>query len=159
MADIQEKLPTKNNFITLLNNAAVKAYTDIVVMGGFNDYSKNESDIVSGLSAFIARAKTLYPTAKVWVGCVGNIKAGTGESAYDNWQEVKGLIKGKVLGVYQTAPKYGAAYLNFTEYLVTDDGLTPTDGYHPSATGNQAIAKGTANALMTGACCLPYNAL
>ena len=148
-----------NNFITLLNSATVKAYTDIVVMGGFNDYSKAESDIVSGLSAFIARAKTLYPTAKVWVGCVGNIKEGTGASAYDNWQEVKGYIKGKVLGVYQTAPKYGASYINFSEYLVTDAGLTPTDGYHPSATGNQAIAKGVANGLMTGSCCLPYEAL
>lgn len=144
-------------FLARLNAATLTGVTDIVVLGGFNDFNATGANIRSAMSTFCARCRTLYPNANIWIGCVGWIKQGTGESAYQNWQEVRAEITDKVLPAYQNAPKYGARYLNMVEYLLTDAMMTPTDGYHPGETGNKAIAKGVANGLMTGTVCLPFN--
>ena len=144
-------------FLARLNAATLKGVTDIVVLGGFNDYNATGENIRSAMSTFCARCRALYPNANIWIGCVGWIKEGTGESAYQNWQEVRAAITDKVLPAYQNAPKYGAKYLNMVEYLLTDAMMTPTDGYHPGETGNKAIAKGVANGLMTGTVCMPFN--
>lgn len=132
--------------------------TDIVVLGGFNDYNATGANIRSAISTFCNRCRALYPDANIWIGCVGWIKAGSDpSSAYANWQDVRDAITGTVLPAYQNAPKYGARYLNMVEYLLTDEMMTPSDGYHPGETGNKAIAKGVANGLMTGTVCLPFN--
>lgn len=143
-------------FLARLNSATGADFTDIVVLGGFNDNSATSADILSAIQTFCNRCKALYPEANIWIGCVGWIKEGTGSSAYSNWETIRGYITDKVLPAYQCAPKYGAKYLNMVEYLLTDDMMTPTDGYHPGETGNKAIAKGVKNGLMTGTVCLPF---
>lgn len=144
---------------TLLLSASGTGFTDIVVLGGFNDYSNTSSSILSGISAFCASARASFPTARIHVGCVGWIKQGTGESAYQNWQEVRDAITGTVLPAYQTCAKYGADYINFSEYLLTDALMTPTDGYHPGEEGNKAIAHGIVNSFATGCACLPFKSV
>ena len=144
-------------FLTLLNNAPVKAYSDIIVLGGFNDRLYTYDQIISAIQTFCARARELYPNVTIHIGCVAHIKQGTGESAYQNWQELEATIENTVLPAYQRCTRAGASYLNNAEYLLKDSGLTPTDGYHPSETGNRDIAKGVANGYHTGTCCLPYN--
>lgn len=149
---------SSNSFITLLNNAPVLSYTDIVVCGGFNDYNYSESAIKTAMQTFIDRCRYLYAKAEVHIGCIGYIKQGTGASAMDDWQNVRSQITGKVLPAYQSGIRMGFSYLNNVEYMLGESGLTPTDGYHPSETGNRAIAQGVANAILTGSASIPYNA-
>lgn len=145
-------------FLARLNAATLENVTDIVVLGGFNDYNATGANIRSAIQTFCNRCRALYPDVTIWIGCVGWIKAGSDpESAYANWQDVRNAITGTVLPAYQNAPKYGAKYLNMAEYLLTDAMMTPSDGYHPGETGNKAIAKGVANGVMTGTVCLPFN--
>lgn len=146
-------------FLARLNAAVGSGFTDIVVLGGFNDYNSTAADIATGISNFCSRAKTLFPNSTVYIGCVGWIKEGTGESAYQNWQEVRAAITDKVLPTYQACGKYGAKYVSFSEYLLTDDLMTNTDGYHPGEAGNKAIAQGLINGIATGCACLPFKSV
>jgi lysophospholipase L1-like esterase len=146
-----------NSFLQLLQSAVGDGYTDIVVCGGFNDRFKTAAQIETAIIEFCDAAKQLYPSARVYVGCIGYIKEGTGESAYSNWQDVRTSIETVIVPAYQKSVKYGCRYLNNVEYTLGESGLTPTDGYHPSEAGNRAIALGIANALLTGSAPLPYN--
>lgn len=150
---------SNGGFLARLNSATGTGFTDIVVLGGFNDYNSTVAAIENGISAFCARALALFPHATVHIGCVGWIKAGTGESAYQNWQEVRDKITGTVLPTYQNCNKYGAQYIAFSEYLLNDSLMTPTDGYHPGEAGNRAIAAGVVNALATGVACMPFKSV
>lgn len=146
-------------FLARLNAAVGSGFTDIVVLGGFNDYNSTAADISTGISNFCTRARDLFPHANIFIGCVGWIKEGTGESAYQNWQEVRAAITDKVLPTYQACGKYGAKYVSFSEYLLTDDLMTNTDGYHPGEAGNKAIAQGMINGIATGCACLPFKSI
>lgn len=150
---------SNGGFLARLNSATGTGFTDIVVLGGFNDYNSTAAGMDSAISTFCSRAKALFPHATVHIGCVGWIKEGTGESAYQNWQEVRDEITGKVLPTYQNCHKYGAQYIAFSEYLLNDSLMTNTDGYHPGEAGNRAIAAGIVNALATGVACLPFKSV
>lgn len=145
-----------NSFLSLLNAATVKDYTDIVLAGGFNDYLYTKNEIDTAISAFVARANALYPNARLHIGCIGWIKQGTGESAISEWQTVRTAITGTVIPAYQGAIRFGALYMVNSEYLLGENGLTPTDGYHPSEDGNKAIAQGIANAIISGSAPIQY---
>ena len=144
-------------FTSLLAQCQDSDITDVVVCGGFNDRTATASSILSGISAFKAAAESRWPGVRVYVGFVAWIKAGSGSSAKDNWQEIREELTGTVLPAYQDCIKYGCAYLNNVEYWINDAGLTPTDGYHPSAEGNASIGKAVANAFRCGSAPLPYN--
>lgn len=146
-------------FLARLNSATGTGFTDIIVLGGFNDYNATAQNIDTAISAFCSRARTLFPYCRIHVGCVGWIKQGTGESAYSNWQAVRDEITGKVLPAYQACAKYGAQYIAFSEYLLNDSLMTNTDGYHPGEDGNKAIAHGIMNAAKTGVACLPFKSI
>ena len=150
---------SNNTFLALLNDTAYPFdyFTDIVVCGGYNDHSYSESDILNGISAFITRAKTKYPNAKIHIGCVAYNKEGNGEGAEPNWETYRSQIINMVIPTYQKCVEYGAHYLNNVEYWLGESGLTPSDGYHPSEAGNRSIARALANALLTGSAPLPYN--
>lgn len=146
-------------FLARLNSATGTGFTDVVVLGGFNDYDASAADIDTAISTFCSRARTLFPNCTIHIGCVGWIKEGTGESAYSNWQDVRDAITGKVLPVYQRCAKHGAQYIAFSEYILTDSLMTNTDGYHPGEDGNKAIAHGIINAIETGVACLPFKSV
>lgn len=146
-----------NSFISLLNNAPTKDYTDIVLCGGFNDYQFSKSVIETNIATFAARAKTLYPNARLHIGCIGWIKEGTGSSAISDWEGVRTAITTNVIPAYQSISRYGGTYMTNTEYLLGESGLTPTDGYHPSEDGNKAIAQGVANAIIEGSAPIKYD--
>lgn len=147
---------TSNSYINLLNNAETRAYTDIIVCGGFNDYPYTQTEIESAISTFVNRAHSLYPNAKVHVACVGWIKEGSGSGALSDWNTIRTNIENRVIPAYHNASKYNAAYMNNVEFALNDSNLTPSDGYHPSAEGNQAIASALANAFLTGSAPMPY---
>ena len=132
-------------------------FTDIVVAGGFNDWSHTPSDILAGIQDFMSRAKQIYPNAKVHVGCIAYIMQGSGTGALSNWSTIRSVIETAVIPTYMRCSEYNAMYMVNTEYTLTVAGLTTSDGYHPSATGNRSIAKGIANAILSGCACHGYD--
>lgn len=148
-------------FLSLLNaSAGTGQYTDIVVMGGFNERNNTFDEINAAMQTFCSRARALYPNARILIGCVGWIKAGTDpSSAYSNWEQIRAKISDEILPAYQRAPKYGAQYMNLIEYSLNDSLLTNSDGYHPGENGNRTIAVNAANAIMTGTAILRYNSV
>lgn len=150
-----------NTYLALLNstNYPMDYFTDVVVCGGYNDHSYQSSVIMTGIQTFITRCKAKYPNARIHIGAVAYNKQGNGDGAEPNWQAYRTQIETVVVPTYQKCVEYGAEYLNNVEYWLGESGLTPSDGYHPSAEGNQSIGRAVANALLTGSAPLPYNSI
>lgn len=150
-----------NTYLALLNstNYPMDYFTDVVVCGGYNDHSYQSSVIMTGIQTFITRCKAKYPNARIHIGAVAYNKQGNGDGAEPNWQAYRTQIETVVVPTYQKCVEYGAEYLNNVEYWLGESGLTPSDGYHPSAEGNQSIGRAVANALQTGSAPLPYNSI
>lgn len=143
---------SNNTFEALIPSTYPTDYfTDVIVCGGYNDNSHTEAQILSGIKSFVTAIRTIYPHAKIHVGCIAYNKAGNGTGAEPKWATIQNAIKHKVLPAYQKCVADHVSYLTNVEYLLDEDGLTPSDGYHPSEAGNRAIAMGVANAVLTGA--------
>lgn len=115
--------------------------TDIIIVGGYNDKSKNDSDIENKISELMTYAKTTYPNAKVKFGCVGWSRD------YAVRQEIM-----EKLPVYQRITKYGGEYLNNTEWILHDYSLFSDDHYHPNQNGQNELSKYLVEAIKTGSC-------
>jgi len=146
-------------FANLIDTATGDGYTDVVICGGYNDNTSTEQTIISGITTCKNKALTKWPGASVHVGFIAYNKAGDGEGAIPEWQAKREALVNVVLPTYQKCVTLGCLYLNNVEYALGESGLTDSDGYHPSAVGNQSIAKAIANALKTGAASLPYNSI
>lgn len=113
--------------------------TDIVVLGGYNDYSVY-NNIPSDIKAFSARAKTLFPNSTFRIGFIGrSCKATT--------QEV-------INGLYNAFDRYSrtmdASYLRNIQYSCRDMDMFYNDGIHPNATGQAAIGKALSDCIKYG---------
>ena len=148
---------SSGTFKTLMEAITDENITDIVVCGGYNDRNATTNDIISGITAFKNSANLKWSNVRVHVGFVAWNKAGNGDGAVNNWEQIHSNLLSVVLPAYQKCVAVGCQYLNNVEYWINDDGITPSDGYHPSAAGNQSIAFAIANALKTGSAPLPYN--
>lgn len=142
-------------YSSLLDGVTDTGFTDIVVCGGYNDNTSTAQNIINGITAFKNKIMGKWATAKVHVGFIAYNKAGNGEGAITNWEEKRASLISIVLPSYQKSITVGCEYLNNVEYALGESGLSPSDGYHPNAEGNQAIAKAVANALITGSAPLP----
>ena len=115
--------------------------TDIIIVGGYNDKSKEDSAIENKISELMTYAKTTYPNAKVKFGCVG----------WSRDYAARQAIIGK-LPVYQRITKYGGEYLNNTEWILHDYSLFSDDDYHPNQNGQNELSKYLVEAIKTGSC-------
>lgn len=132
-------------------------FTDIVVCGGYNDNSYTAEQIMTGIQNFVTMAKRMFPNAQIHIGFVAWNKAGNGDGAIENWQEIHTKLINTVLPAYQRCVEYGVSYMPNVEYWINDALITDSDGYHPGEAGNRSIARAVANALLTGSAPLPYN--
>ena len=142
-------------YTALLDNATGSGFTDVVVCGGYNDNAYSEAQISGGIEAFKNKALGKWPNATIHIGFIAYNKEGNGTGAVDEWSKKRKALFDVVLPTYQKCTVFGCSYLNNVECWLREDGLTPSDGYHPNAEGNQAIAKAVANALITGSAPLP----
>ena len=148
---------SQNDFATVLDSEQGTGYTDIVICAGYNDHYFTKTEILSGILAFENVALSKWPNIRIHVGFIAYIKAGSGTGAEPTWADIRNALVNTVLPAYQESVTLGCRYLNNVEYWLGESGLTPSDGYHPSAQGNQSIAKAVANAILTGSAPLPYN--
>lgn len=53
-----------------MTSAEREAVTDIMVLGGYNDYSQSAADILTAMTAFNTYVHTTFPIAEVTLGCI-----------------------------------------------------------------------------------------
>lgn len=144
-------------FYDLINEKTYEdQYTDIIICGGYNDNTYTFTEIVTAIRNVIALCYNKGWFPNVYIGCIAYIKEGTGTGSVDNWQTVRQNILTKVLPAYKTGAAEEGIYLQNSEYLLGESGLS-TDGYHPNETGNRTIAMGLTHAVHSGVCSMPYN--
>lgn len=134
-----------NNFLTLLKNINVtdkNSITNIVVFGGYNDYSWSKTDIITGMTNFFNYAKTNYPNAIISIGYVGFC---TDSSTYNKRADSVSIYN-------EVSGRLGGNYLSGCEYILHNTNEMSSDGIHPNITGHKMLASYCTTALMNGSC-------
>ena len=134
-----------NNFLTLLKNINVtdkNSITNIVVFGGYNDYSWSKTDITTGMTNFFNYAKTNYPNAIISIGYVGFC---TDSSTYNKRADSVSIYN-------EVSGHLGGNYLSGCEYILHNTNEMSSDGIHPNITGHKMLASYCTTALMNGSC-------
>ena len=134
-----------NNFLTLLKNINVtdkNSITNIVVFGGYNDYSWEKTDIITGMTNFFNYAKTNYPNAIISIGYVGFC---TDSSTYNKRADSVSIYN-------EVSGRLGGNYLSGCEYILHNTNEMSSDGIHPNITGHKMLASYCTTALMNGSC-------
>ena len=143
------------NFLGLLqanigNIDNKKLYTKIIIGGGYNDGNATSIDmILTPMESLINYCKQQFPNAKIYLSCFGwNMK-------YDGTL-FRNRINSYVIPAYKQASKFGAYYLDNTEFCYRDMNLyESTDPVnesvvHPNDDGEREIAQAIYDALTTG---------
>lgn len=134
-----------NNFLTLLKNINVtdkNSITNIVVFGGYNDYSWSKTEIITGMTNFFNYAKTNYPNAIISIGYVGFC---TDSSTYNKRADSVSIYN-------EVSGQLGGNYLSGCEYILHNTNEMSSDGIHPNITGHKMLASYCTTALMNGSC-------
>ena len=116
--------------------------TDIIVLGGYNDYNFSISDIQQNIVSFRQRAKELYPNAVVTIGFIGRRSK---QATIEIWK--------KFLDVYKAYSQADIAYVDNIQYACRDKKYFVSDGVHPNNDGEARIAKALVSWIQGG-----YNA-
>lgn len=138
----------ERRFLTLIQNIAGSVtdhslITDIVVLGGANDFLETDSDIQNAINYFLAYCKSSYPNAKVRIGMI----AGTGAA------NSMGYRYARIARAYSNCG--GAEYLNNLEYVFHNYSLIGPDGIHPTSEGYEVLTNKICQAL-NGGCSVKY---
>lgn len=127
------------NFQTLLEELE-ETITDpskikrIYVLGGYNDQVYSILQMNGAISDFMTYAKTTYPNATVYVGCVGYdsriTQSGTREALYT-----------KAIPCYKRVIENGGVYLHDIEYILHNPLFMSGDSIHPNEDGQKFLAR------------------
>ena len=132
------------NFLDLLNDSSIsnpETVTDVIVSGGYNDYSQTAGNIASAISTFANACRIKYPNAKIWCGHCGWTKDSS--KIYQMGQSVRNYIEG--------SSRCGIAYLtNIENAMHRYFECFASDGVHANANGQKYIAEMTADVLLGG---------
>ncbi len=115
--------------------------TDIVVLGGCNDWPYDKTAIAAGVKAFANVAKTEFPNAKVWL-------------FYGGWSTSHTYRQGLQTAYYaydSTAPQFGFVCFNTLYRILHNKNRLLADGVHPNADGQQRLGYSVANAVLGSA--------
>lgn len=130
-----------NSFYSLINNVQTTNYTDVIIMGGYNDISGSFENIVSGIADCVTLCKTKFTSLKnVYIGMVGN------SLDYEKTNPLVNVLRAYVHGTKEN----NAKYLNGIEFALSQKSYFSSDGIHPVANGQYSIALNLINALNTG---------
>ena len=132
------------NFLDLLNDSSIEnpeTVTDVIVSGGYNDYSQTAGNIASAIATFANTCRIKYPNAKIWCGHCGWTKDSS--KIYQMGQCVRNYIEG--------CSRCGIAYLtNIENAMHRYFEVFASDGVHANANGQRHIAEMTADILLGG---------
>lgn len=130
-----------NSFYSLVDETTATDFTDVIIMGGYNDKDGVFNTIVSGIAETVTLIKTKFPNIKnIYIGmCAGS-------TLFDNTNKLASVLYAYIHGAKDTNCKY----LNGVEFSLLLNSYFSSDGIHPSATGQYAIALNLLNAFYTG---------
>ena len=136
-------------FDTLLTEADVAIsnadeITDIIVGGGYNDNNYTTATIEAAVSAWVTRAKTLFPNAVIWIAPIGYCR--------DSGPREK--INERVIPAYSN--NADSVVLTSTIRVLHYYPALASDFMHPNQAGQNAIAKAIVCDLL-GINYAPYN--
>lgn len=140
------------SFIDLLNDSSIsdpETVTDIIVEGGYNEYTQPWSAIGSAIASFVSIARNKYPNAKIWIGHCGWKRDGA--ALYDLSQCVYRYILASEM--------YGATYISNVQFALHEYyRVFASDGIHANQNGQDLIAQITADVILGGSGALyqPY---
>ena len=129
--------------ITVGANIADKTtITDIIVMGGCNDYASVREVISAYIDNFCAYVHTNYVNAKIHIAHVGRTW---------NAANCATMAQTSIPG-YKECSKYGASYIFNSEFIMHDHSLFNVDLVHPNANGIDLMAIAVASGVINGSC-------
>lgn len=153
------------NWVNNQSSETLNGITDVYISGGFNDvYSTSISTIRSYISAFMTYAKSVLPNAHFylvfcgWCGgpSGGDVTTPTETAAAASFRY---RLANKVMIAYSQSELYGMTYLgNAINALHNYRICFEADKYHPSATGQERLARQILN-LMMGGSDIPYTSI
>ena len=131
--------------------------TDIVVIGGQNDYGRVADDITAGIVSFINYCKTTFPNALVSIA--NATKSRCLSAVNPSVAMISGVISSYYACLaYRGCINYGARYLQGTEYIMHNAGLYEAiNSPHPNASGVKTLANKIIEAIKTGSCSVYYS--
>lgn len=115
--------------------------TDIVVCGGYNDWSAGHdyiANLSSAIGSFMQYARATYKNAVVSIGMIGR---STSETTCAN------LLQTLFPAYVDAALGQGAVYLSGVENAIKADTQMDADGFHPGPAGDRLLGRAIYNAL------------
>lgn len=141
-------ISSNKTFQTLLEEiTSDNNVTDIVVLGGYNDTSYNNTQINNAIKSFQLKANEKFPNANIYIGAIGWSKDSSKIYSLNN-----------LVSKYKNnAPLCNCAYLKNMEYSLHEyfDSFS-SDGIHPNGHGQYRIALNLIQALLTGGADVQY---
>ena len=138
--------PGDYTWLTLLQSASGSisnhsTITDIVVMGGTNDYTYTSAQLETAIASFVSYCNSEYPNAVIHVGMCSNV---TISAWYDE--------AFRILDVYQGAQRNHSKvkYINNIENALRGYDSMQADMIHPTAAGSVMLAACLSEYLKTG---------
>ena len=117
------------------------AITDIIVLGGYNDYSFQASAITTAMQNFNTYARATFSKALITLGMV----------AYSTRDSDLGLIEEVVIPTYSSnAMVLGWRYIPYANACIHFTSAMDSDGVHPISGGISSIAYYVAQFIHTG---------
>ena len=102
--------------------------TDIIVAGGYNDRTHNNTDITVAIKDFYSYAVQNFPNAKISVAFIG-------WSLFSSeYEQLRATAQ-----TYSTCGLYGMAYIGGAENILHQVSFFDSDGIHPNSLGQIAI--------------------
>lgn len=143
-----------NNWIPdKLETLNLEEYSDILILGGFNDRAASQESIATGMQNTISAIKSALGTQaqyyKIFLGHVG--WSSTLESS------VRDLLVTNSIPIYRQAVRYGFdGYMNNSEYIMHNYRNFNSDNVHPNQNGTAEIVYQIKNFMDTGSCDVHY---
>ena len=143
-----------NNWIpTKLATLNLAEYSDIIILGGFNDRAASQESIATGMQNTISAIKNALGEQsqyyKIYLGHIG--WSSTLES------RVRDLLVTNSIPIYRQAVRYGFdGYMTNSEYTMHNYRNFNSDNVHPNIGGTAEIIYQIKNFMATGTCDVHY---
>lgn len=136
-----------------LQTVNLSDYSNIIILGGFNDRNASQESIATGMRNTVTAVKSALGNQagyyKIFVGHIG--WSSTLESS------IRDLLVVNSIPIYRQAVKYGFdGYMTNSEYIMHNYRNFNSDNLHPNTDGTNEIIYQIKNFMATGTCDVHY---
>lgn len=129
------------SFYSMINEVEITDFTDVIIMGGYNDSEFDFSAIIQGIINTVGLIRNKFNKLKnIYIGMCGN------SLHADKTNKLFNTLHAYIHGSKIT----NCHYLNGVEYSLLQADYFASDGYHPNQSGLYSIAINLVNSFYTG---------